>query len=156
MAYPLLASSMWGFSVATSLHAMRLICSGIFDRHPRLKIILGHLGEGIPYFLWRMDNRWLKEKDVQGMGKSDPITSGLKKLPSQYVKENIYVTTSGMFWAPVLQFVNSVLGADRILFAADYPQESALEAAKFIDSVPLSGSDKEKICHLNAENLFKL
>jgi 5-carboxyvanillate decarboxylase len=151
--YPLVGWSMWGFSVSTSLHAVRMIMSGVFDKHPGFKLMLGHMGEGIPYWLWRMDNRYEREKPSFD---KDAPGQNLKKLPSQYVKENIYVTTSGVFWHPVLQFVNSVLGADRILFATDYAQESHVEAAQFIESAPISDSDKEKICHLNAERLFKL
>ena len=123
--YPILSRSMWGFSADTGLHAMRLICGGIFDRFPRLKIILGHLGEGIPYWLWRLDNRWQKEKDgMAGMFEPDTTAGTLKKKPSQYFRENFYVTTSGMFWHPPLQLCCSALGVDRVLFAVDYPMES--------------------------------
>jgi predicted TIM-barrel fold metal-dependent hydrolase len=151
--YPILSGPMWGFAAATGLQAMRLIVSGVFDRYPGLKILLGHMGEGIPYWLWRMDkhyesDRFMFEKDAPGFN--------LKKKPSQYVKDNFYVTTSGMCWQPVLQFVLSVMGADRVLFAADYPPESALEAARFIESAQISDRDREKICHRNAEELFRL
>ena len=157
LAYPVLSRAMWAFGAEAGLSAMRLICSGIFDKYPGLKIILGHMGEGIPYFLWRIDNRWLKEKGgEEGRYEADPVASKLQKKPSQYFKDNFYVSTSGMFWHPVLQFVLSVLGADRVLFAADYPPESAMEAAQFIESAPISDSDKQKICHLNAEKLLRL
>jgi predicted TIM-barrel fold metal-dependent hydrolase len=88
------------------------------------------------------------EKDAPG--------NNLKKLPSEYFKENFYITISGMYWAPVLKFVISAVGADRILFACDYPPEPALVASKFIDSVPINDSDREKICHLNAEKLLRI
>lgn len=151
--YPILSGPMWGFAAATGLQAMRLIVSGVFDKHPGLKIILGHMGEGIPYWLWRMDkhyeaDRFMFEKDAPGFD--------LKKKPSQYFKDNFYVATSGMCWEPVLQFVLSVMGADRVLFAADYPPESATEAARFIEAAQISDQDKERICHLNAERLFRL
>jgi 2,3-dihydroxybenzoate decarboxylase len=153
LAYPGLSMAMAGFAAEASLHAMRLICSGVFDKYPGLKIILGHLGEAIPFWLWRIDSRYLEEK-------SDPasaeIYKNLKKNPSQYFKENFYVTTSGMFWEPVLQFVSSVLGSERVLFATDYPYESSKEAAQFIESVQIDDGDKEKICHLNAEKLLRL
>jgi 5-carboxyvanillate decarboxylase len=136
------------------LHAMRLICSGVFDKYPGLKIILGHLGEAIPLWLWRIDNRWQKEKSVQP--ETDVYVKKLRKNPSQYFRENFCVTTSGMFWPPALQFVCSVLGADRILFAVDYPMESIKEAVQSIESTPVSGNDKEKICHLNAEKILGL
>jgi len=154
LAYPGLASAMLGFSAEASLHAMRLILSGVFDRYPGLKIILGHLGEAIPFWLWRIDGRWIEEKEA------DPSSAAFykdhQKSPAQCFRDNFYVTMSGMYWQPVLQFVCSVIGSDRILFAADYPYESSKEAAQFLDSVELSRADKEKICHLNAERLLKL
>jgi 2,3-dihydroxybenzoate decarboxylase len=153
LTYPILSYAMWGFAAATGLHAMRLICSGIFDAYPNLKIMLGHLGEGIPYWLWRMDKHYVSDRPLIA---KDAPGNDLRKKPSEYFKENFYVTTSGMCWHPVLQFVNSVLGADRIMFAADYPPESALEAAEFIDSAPLNAVEREKICHLNAEKLLRL
>ena len=153
LGYPGLAAAMLGFSAQTSLHAMRLILSGVFDKYTNLKIILGHLGEALPFWLWRIDSRWLEEQN-------DPSAStyykNLQKRPSQYFKDHFYVTTSGMFWEPVLQFTISVLSADRVLFATDYPFESMSKAAQFINSVTLSDFEKEKICHLNAEKLLKL
>jgi 2,3-dihydroxybenzoate decarboxylase len=152
--YPLLAGSMWGFAAQAGLRAMRLICSGVFDKYPHLKIILGHLGEAIPFWLWRISNRWQKEKS--GIYEADLRPSRILKSPSQYFRDNFYVTTSGMFWHPVLQFVANALGTDRVLFATDYPSESIKEASEFIRTAPLSDRDKENICHLNAEKLFRL
>jgi 2,3-dihydroxybenzoate decarboxylase len=153
-AYPGLGSAMLGFAAETSLQAMRLILSGVFDKYPRLKIILGHMGEGIPFWLWRIDSRWWEERKRDP--KSDLFYKNLRKNPSQYFRDNFYVTTSGMFWHPALQLVCSAMGADRVLFAADYPPESITDAAQFIESAPISARDKEKICHLNAEKLLKL
>lgn len=143
----------WGFAAETSLHAMRLILSGLFDELPRLNIILGHLGEGLPFWLSRIDSRFANKvwKDVNKGGKR-----GLQKPPSQYIKENFYIATSGMHWHPALTFAHSVLGADRLLFAADYPYESADEAVKLMDSAPISVADKKKIYQTNAEKLLKL
>ncbi|MDB9823276.1 amidohydrolase family protein [Deltaproteobacteria bacterium] len=155
--YPILSRSMWGFAAQSGLHAMRMILGGVFERYPRLRIILGHLGENIPLQMWRIDNRWMREKD--GLGGSigaDPSVVNMKKLPSEYFKEHFYVTTSGMFWEPALQLVHTAIGPDRILFAVDYNQESNVVAADFIESVNLSDEDKEKICHGNAERLLKL
>jgi predicted TIM-barrel fold metal-dependent hydrolase len=154
LAYPGLAAAMAGFAAEASLHATRLMCSGVFDTYPGLRIILGHLGEALPFWLWRLDSRLLEEK------KSDPASAkayeNLKKKLSEYFKENFYVSTSGMFWEPVLQFVSSVLGSDRVLFAVDYPYESSTEAVKFIESAQINDDDKEKICHLNAERILRL
>jgi predicted TIM-barrel fold metal-dependent hydrolase len=158
LTYPILSRAVWGFSVEGSLQAMRMIMSGLFDEYPRLKIILGHLGEGIPYWLWRIDNRWMGEKDgIPGLFEADPIASKLQRKPSRYFKENFYIATSGMFWPPVLQFVCSVLGAERVLLAVDdYHSESIKEAIQSVELTSISDSDKEKICHLNAERLLKL
>jgi 5-carboxyvanillate decarboxylase len=153
LAYPGLASAMLGFSAEASLHAMRLILSGVFDRYPRLKIILGHLGEALPFWLWRLDSRFEEEK-------SDPASAAFykdyKKSPAQCFKDNFYVTISGMFWQPVLQFVCSVLGSDRIMFAADYPYESSSLASQFMESVRIDDGDRRNICYVNAEKLLRL
>jgi len=141
LAYPLLTLSMWGFAAEAGLHAMRLICSGVFDKYPRLKIILGHLGESIPFWGTRIDAQWV--------GKT-------QKKPSQYFRENFYVTTSGMFWQPALQLVLTTMGADHVLFATDYPYGSYKLSTQFMEALPIADNDKEKICHLNAEKLLRL
>ena len=146
LAYPGLALAMLGFTAEAGLHAMRLICSGIFDRYPRLKIILGHLGEALPFLLWRIDNVFRRY----------PLSQQLRKTPSQYLKDNFFITTSGNFWPAALQFVCSELGADRVLFAVDYPYEPSRPAVQFLESTPLSDDDREKICHRNAERLLSL
>jgi 2,3-dihydroxybenzoate decarboxylase len=123
----------------------RLIQSGIFDKYSGLKIILGHGGESLPFWLHR----------ISGIG-----MRGGQKSFMQYFKDNFYVTTSAQCWAPLLEFLITVLGADRILFATDYrghgTNPSTCEHVEFIDSVRISDSDREKICHLNAEKLFRL
>lgn len=147
--YPILSGSMFGYGTDTSLNAMRMILSGLFDKYPRLNIILGHLGEALPWWLWRLDNRLEKE------GSGHPGIR-IKKKPSQYIKENFFITTSGMFTYPSLLCSLLTLGADRILFAVDYPHESNKVAVEFMDSVSISDSDREKIYHLNAEKLLRL
>ncbi|HVP80867.1 MAG TPA: amidohydrolase family protein [Thermodesulfobacteriota bacterium] len=146
LTYPALATAMNGFGAEVSLHALRLILSGLFDEHPGVKIILGHLGEALPFWLWRLDNRWARMP--QGMT--------IKKKPSQYIKDNFFITTAGNFSVPAFLCAYLELGADRILFAVDYPLESNKEAVEFMDVLPISEGDKEKVCHLNAERLFKL
>jgi len=152
--YPGLSSAMLGFAAEASLHAMRLILSGVFDKFPGLKIILGHLGEALPFWLWRIDSRWEEEK------RADPSSAAFYKdylkSPAQCFRDNFCVTISGMYWQPVVQFVCSVLGSDKVLFATDYPYESSKLAAEFMESVQLNHADKEKICHLNAEKLLGL
>ena len=147
--HPMLTSATWGFGADTALHAMRLISSGLFDQLPRLKIVLGHLGETIPFQLERIDNRWAAVSRAGGGNK-------LQKMPSQYFKENFVVTTSGMFTHPQLLLTLAVLGADSVLFAVDYPMEEPQEAVTFMDTAPISDEDKEKIYHRNAERVFSL
>jgi len=146
LGYPMLDSAVLGFGAETSLHAMRLICSGLFDEYPKLKIILGHLGEGIPGYLLRIDNRW----------NIAPFRKSLKKLPGQYFRENFVVTTSGMFSHPALIMTLSILGADSILFAVDYPMEEQEEAVAFMDTAPITEQERDKIYHVNAEEIFCL
>lgn len=141
-----------GMGTDISMQSLEMILSGIFDEYPGLKIILGHMGEAMPFWMWRIDNRWLKD---EGRAPEMP-ESNLPKAPGEYFKKNFYVATSGQFSIPVLQLAYSVLGADRILFAVDYPPESCMEAARFIESAPICDEDKEKICHLNAEKLLKI
>jgi 5-carboxyvanillate decarboxylase len=147
--YPMamLDSAMWGFTAEAALHSMRLICSGLFDEFPKLKIVIGHLGETIPFLINRIDNRY----------SATPFPKKLKKLPGRYFKENFLVSTSGMNEDPApLKLAISVLGADSIMFAVDYPMENAEDAVRFIDNAPISDKDREKICHINAERVFSL
>jgi 5-carboxyvanillate decarboxylase len=146
MTYPALASAMLGFSHEVSLHALRMMCAGVFDKFPKLKILIGHLGETLPYWQWRIDNHWSRQ----------PLAKKMKKLPSQYLKDNFYVTTSGMFTHIGLLNTYLSVGADNIMFAVDYPFENSTEGTKFIDTAPISEGDKAKICYKNAEKVFKL
>jgi 2,3-dihydroxybenzoate decarboxylase len=132
----------WGFE--TGSHALRLVFSGLFDRFPRVTIMLGHLGETLPYLLWRFDSR----AKLYGVR--------LAKPPSQYIKENFVVTTSGMCSPEPLTCAISALGRDRVMFAADYPFESADEAGHFIDGVALDERLRNDICFNNAARLLKL
>ena len=144
--YPFLDSAMLGFAAEAGLSAMRLICSGLFDEYPKLKMVLGHLGEAIPFWLSRIDNFWSR----------GPLSTTLKKTPSQYFRDNFFVTTSGMFSEPAFKCTLSILGADRILFAVDYPMESSEEATELLEKEWINHSDKKRIYHLNAEKVFSL
>lgn len=132
----------WGFE--TGSHALRLVFSGLFDRFPRAKVALGHLGETLPYLLWRFDSR----AKLYGVK--------LGKPPSQYIRENIAVTTSGMCSAEPLACALAALGTDRVMFAADYPFESADEAGHFMDTVTLPETLRADIAWSNAERLLGL
>jgi len=146
--YSALAGPMFGFGVQTGLQALRLICSGLFDICPNLKIILGHLGEALPFWLWRLDKPW---RDGH---KPDPETAKIKKMPSEYFRNNFFITTSGMFWEPALLCSVMALGADKVLFAVDHPFESSKRAVEFLNTASLADVDKELIYHTNAERLF--
>ena len=142
-----LSGAIWGFQMETGLHAMRLIVSGLFDRFPNLKIVLGHMGEALPYWLYRID--YMYQAYTRGQGK-------LKKTPSQYVKNNFLITTSGMNTHPVLKYCHEVLGPESIMFAIDYPYQESKESADFMNSAPLPEADCEKISHGNAERIFHI
>ena len=144
--YPVLATAMLGFGAEVSLHAVRLICGGVFDRYPGVKIVIEHLGEAFPFWLWRIENHWNKSL----------LLKKQEKVPSQYFKDNVFASTSGNFSVPSFQCAHAVLGADNILFAVDYPLESNREGVRFLESLPITEEDKEKISHLNAEKLFGL
>jgi 5-carboxyvanillate decarboxylase len=146
LTYPALASAMCGYGAEVSLHALRLMVSGVFDRYPKLKIIIGHLGEALPFWMWRLDNRSIRMKQNMTM----------KRLPSEYLKDNFYITTSGNFSAPAFLCAYLQLGAERILFAVDYPLESSEDGVRFMNGLTISEDDKEKVCHSNAERLFRL
>lgn len=144
-----LAGPCLGFAAETALHAMRLIYSGVFDKYPDLKIILGHGGEGLPYWLTRIDESWL-----QPIMPGEPRPRCLKK-PSEYIKTNFVATTSGVFFQPTLLCTYLALGADNMAFAADSPFQGE-PGSQFIDSMPICDQDKEKIYHQTAEKLLKL
>ena len=139
----------WGFAADTGLHAMRLIMSGVFDRFPKLKIILGHMGEGIPFWLDRIDNRYLLQVKLGAV-------EAMKRLPSDYFRENFVITTSGMPFEAPFMLACQTLGAERILFAADYPYESMGEAVAFMDAAAIPEEDLHLIYHGNAEKMFEI
>lgn len=144
--HPWLAGSPWGFAVETSIHALRLMGSGLFDEFPKLKIILGHLGEGVPFGIWRADHRIAKSKLV--LKAQRPLR--------QYLRENFYITTSGDFRTPALMDVLQEVGAERTLYSVDYPFEDMAEAAQWFDHTPLSDADRLMIARGNAQKLFRL
>jgi 5-carboxyvanillate decarboxylase len=137
-----------GFAHETSLHVLGLMTSGVFDRFPKLKIVIGHGGEGLPYMLYRID--YMYENARYSFMKK------VKKLPSDYMKENFYITTSGLPWAPAITMAQSVLGVDRVLYAMDYPYQFVPEEVAMTDSFPISAADKKKLFQVNAEKVFKL
>lgn len=141
-----LAGAPFGFGIETALVAMRLIYSGVFDAFPTLKIILGHLGEGLPFVLKRIDWAYVRPFDP----KARP---NLAKKPSEYVKSNFFVTTSGNYFEPAFKCTAEALGLDRILLGTDYPYEDPEECMEFIEGLPLSPDEKGKIYSANAARL---
>jgi gamma-resorcylate decarboxylase len=138
----------WAFHAETAVHALRLIGSGLFDELPRLQIILGHLGEGLPYYLWRIDNRnsWMKA----------PHKYAARKPVADYFRANFHVTTSGHFSTPAMIDAVAELGVDRVMFSVDYPFEDMGEAAAWFDKAEIGETDRRKIGRANAIKLFKL
>jgi len=138
----------WAFHAETAVHALRLIGSGLFDEHPDLQIILGHLGEGIPAYLWRVDHRndWMKARHRYAA----------RKWVADYVRSNFVLTTSGNFSTSALTQAIAEIGIDRVLWSADYPFEDVSDAADWLDTMPISEADRQKIGRTNALKLFKL
>jgi uncharacterized protein len=139
-----LATAAWGWHVETGLHVLRLILAGVFDRFPRLQVIVGHMGEALPFFLARSTSRL------------SPAVTGLPRTIEEYVRDHVYITTSGFFTVPPLLSALLTFGADRIIFSVDYPFSTNDEARRFLDTAPLSPDDKDKLAHGNAELLLKL
>jgi predicted TIM-barrel fold metal-dependent hydrolase len=138
----------WAFGQETAVHALRLMGSGLFDQYPRLQIILGHMGEGLPYSMWRIDHRnaWVKA----------PPRYKAKKKIADYFHQNFHLTTSGNFRTQTLIDAILEIGADRILFSVDWPFENVDHAAVWFDAASISEADRLKIGRLNARTLFKL
>ena len=138
----------WAFAAETAVHALRLIGSGLFDECPRLQIVLGHLGEGLPFYLWRIDQRngWMKAPHKYAAGK--PV--------ADYFRANFHLTTSGHFSTPALIDTVAEIGVDRVMFSVDYPFEDFSEAADWFDRAEIGEADRIKIGRGNAIKLFKL
>jgi len=144
--YEELARAGWGFSVDTSCHFLRIVFAGVFDAFPKLKFILGHLGEGLPFAMHRLNDHTYRAA----------ARRGLKRTPLEYLKENMLVTTSGNWYEPAFVCTLLALGADNILFAVDWPYEANQTAMDFLNRISISDLDREKIAHLNAERVLKM
>jgi 2,3-dihydroxybenzoate decarboxylase len=143
-----LLGPVWAFGQETAVHALRLMGSGLFDHYPRLTIVLGHMGEGLPFGMWRVDhcNAWIPNRH------NHPA----KKKIADYFNANFYVTTSGNFRDQALINTMNELGSDRIMFSTDWPFENIDHAALWFDAVPIGEADRLKIGRTNALKLFKL
>jgi uncharacterized protein len=139
-----LSTSGWGWHSEVGIHALRLILASVFDRLPTLQIIIGHMGEMIPFMLARIDDTLT------------PLAKQLQRPVPDYFLRNFHITTSGFFTDPPLLLAMQVVGVDRIMFSVDYPFSTNEQGRAFLDHAFLSPADKEKISHLNAERLLRL
>jgi 5-carboxyvanillate decarboxylase len=139
--------AVWGYGVETGTHVMRLIFGGVFDRFPRLRLVIGHMGEALPFWLWRLDF----------MGAPRARAGRKNELrPSEYFQRNIAITTSGVEDPLALRFCIEKLGVDHVMWAIDYPYQPTAPAVAFIENAPLSEMERAKVAHANAERIFKI
>ena len=135
----------WGFGVEAATHALRLIYSGLFDKFPRLQLILGHLGEMLPFAAYRIDRYY-------GLGGEG--CGGLERLPSEYLRDNFYITTSGNFCAPAFACTLEVMGPERVMFSVDYPMDDNVDGATFLAGFPMDDGVRYQVAAGNALRLF--
>jgi 2,3-dihydroxybenzoate decarboxylase len=141
--FPMVVRAAWGYTVETATQAIRLVLSGVFDTYPRLKVVLGHLGETLPFLLWRVDQA-LARPGAKALSFRDVFCS------------HFYITTSGNFSNPALLCCVMEMGIDRVLFAVDWPFVSNKPAVEWMNTVPLCDEDRVKILSSNAQRLFRL
>ena len=142
-------SALWSYGVEVSTHAVRMMLGGVFDQFPKLKICLGHMGEAVHFWLWRIDYMSLNAQQ-RGWARK------LKRKPSEYFKDNFVITTSGQESHLALDFSIKAIGAENILWAIDYPYQPTTPAVEFMDSAPISDQEKELIYHENAQRVFHI
>jgi len=144
MVTDMLAGGAWGWHIETAVHVIRIIFGGVFDRFPKLQFVIGHMGEGLPFMFQRFD--------IIPMA-----VTKLKRPILAYLKENLHYTFSGFNFPPAfLDLLLELGGVDRIMFSADHPYQSMAQARAFLEQIPVSAADKERIAHKNAERLFRL
>ena len=147
-----LDGAIYGFGVETGLHALRIITAGVFDRFPKLRMVIGHMGEALPFWAYRLDYMHRATVLSQRYDSVKPI----RRQPSDYLKDNFYVTNSGVAWAPAVKFAQDFMGMDRVLYAMDYPYQHAVDEVSVLDNMALSPEDKKRFFQSNAEALFKI
>jgi predicted TIM-barrel fold metal-dependent hydrolase len=140
----MLSGSGWGWHIETANHLIRLILAGMFDRFPKLQIVIGHLGEGLPFMLPRLDTNF-----------AQPLTK-LKRSFADYLRQNVHYTFGGFFYPATFLDLLLEVGVERIMFSVDYPYGSMSRGRAFLEQLPVSAADRERIAHGNAEKLFKL
>ncbi|NBO82530.1 MAG: amidohydrolase [Betaproteobacteria bacterium] len=143
---PALDGALWSWTCETASHALRLVFAGVFERHPAAKLILGHMGETLPFHLWRLDSR----------AEILPLSRRPARPPSEVIREHFWITTSGVCSDGALLCSLQELGKDRVMFSVDYPYESSQIACSWIDAAPLDEPTHAKVCWQNAAELLKI
>jgi hypothetical protein len=146
----MLAAPAWGWHIETGLHALRLILAGVFDRFPGLQLLIGHMGEVLPFMMARVNDT------LAGRTALDPAHIRTELSIQEYLLRNFHITTSGLFTDPPLRCAIDTFGADRVLFAVDHPFSDGAEARRWLDAARISDEDRAKIAHGNAERLLGL
>lgn len=147
-----LDAAVYGFACETGLHALRLMVAGLFDRFPKLQIILGHCGEALPFWLYRIN---YMHSHISVTGRY-PNVGPLKRKAEEYLRENFIYTNSGVGWAPPVMFVRDVIGPDRMMYAMDYPWQFVPEEVAWMDDLPLDDAGKKQFYEDNARRVFKI
>ena len=147
-----LDGAIYGFGVETGLHALRIITSGVFDRFPKLRMVIGHMGEALPFWAYRLD--YMHQATVRSR-RYDSIRP-LQKLPSDYLREHFYITNSGVAWEPAIRFTQQFMGPERVLYAMDYPYQHAVDEVIALDAMDMGAQEKKMFFQSNAETVFKL
>jgi len=147
-----LDGAIFGFGVETGMHMLRIITAGVFDRFPKLQFIIGHMGEALPYWMSRLDFM----HNAQVLSNRYESLKPLKKKVSDYMKENVYITSSGMAWEPAVRFAQQTIGVDRVMYAMDYPYQYVLQEVVDMDNMDISAADKKIFYENVATSVFKL
>ena len=147
-----LDGAIFGFGVETGLHLLRLITSGIFDRYPQLQIMVGHMGEALPFWVYRLD--YMHQASVRSQRYA--FMKPLQKTILEYLRSNVLITTSGMAWAPAILFTQQVVGEDRVMYAMDYPYQFHADEVRTHDNLDIPLATRKKLMQTNAERWFRL
>ncbi len=147
-----LDGAIYGFGVETGLHALRIITAGVFDRFPKLRMIIGHMGEALPFWAYRLD--YMHRATVRSQ-RYDSVKP-LRRQPSDYLRENFYVTNSGVAWEPAIRFTQDFMGPERVLYAMDYPYQYAVDEVIALDNMAISDAHKRMFFQTNAQTVFKI
>ena len=144
--------AIYGFGVETGLHALRIITAGVFDRFPKLQMVIGHMGEALPFWSYRLD--YMHQATVRSQ-RYESVKPLLKK-PSDYLRENFTITNSGVAWDPAIKFSQEVLGVDRVMYAMDYPYQYLADEVLAMDKMAMSDEHKLKFFQTNAQRVFNI